>query len=127
MPDGDSCALREFDCRPGGLWRFGLLGADGVASGRDFEFIEVTKPRRLVFRSVSGPQFIVAIDLAAEDGRTVLTCRLLFDSVTEYEKVKGFGIGCHEQNLDRLEAGLAGGAPSGRVQAPTYLLSHSQQ
>lgn len=127
VPEGVSCALREFDCRPGGRWRFELFGTDGVATGREFEFVEVAKPRRLVFRSLSGARFSVAIDLVAEDGRTVLTRRLVFDSVAEYEKVKGFGIGSHEQNFDRLEAELARRAANCRVQAPGHQLGNSHQ
>jgi len=53
-PDGFSTTTRSIDIRAGGVWRFVMHGPDG----RDYEnritYVEVMKPKRLVYRHGGG-------------------------------------------------------------------------
>jgi len=67
-------------------------------------FIEVVKPERLVFEHVSAPRFRTTVTFTADAGKTMLTWRMLFDSVEECGKVRCLALDANERHLDRLEA-----------------------
>src|SRR5262245_54420869 len=50
---GFSNPVCEMDVRPGGLWRHVMRTPDGHEFEMDFVFIEVVKPKRLVWQSAS--------------------------------------------------------------------------
>lgn len=106
-PKGFTNTFHEFDLKPGGAWRFVMHGPDGDNYENESVFVEVVTPERIVFQHVSAPRFRVTATFADQAGKTKLTWRMLFDSVSECERVKRFAVGANEENLDRLEAQLA--------------------
>jgi len=106
-PKGFTNTFHEFDLRPGGVWRFVMHGPDGRNYRNESVFVEVVKPARIVFRHVSAPTFQLTATFADQAGKTTLTWRMLFESVTERQKVERYAVEANEQNLDRLEAELA--------------------
>jgi len=106
-PQGFTNTFQEFDPRPGGAWRFVMHGPNGVDFPNQSVFVEIVPPERLVFDHVSGPAFRVIATFAEEAGRTRVTFRMVFATVAECDKVKGFAPEANEQNFDRLEAQLA--------------------
>jgi uncharacterized protein YndB with AHSA1/START domain len=106
-PKGFTNTIYEMDVRPGGVWRFTMHGPDGVDYPNHNVFVEVVTPERLVFDHIAVPKFHVTVTFAEQDGKTRLTMRMLFDSVAEYDLVKGYAVEGNKQTLDRLEAILA--------------------
>jgi uncharacterized protein YndB with AHSA1/START domain len=107
-PKGFTNTFHEFDPRPGGAWRLVMHGPDGVDYTNESVFRELVEAERIVFVHLRPMhRFQVTATFADEVGKTRLVWRMLFDSVSECEKVKGFVIEANEQNLDRLETELA--------------------
>ncbi len=114
-PAGFTNTFREFDFRPGGVWRFTMHGPDGAAYAMDHRFQEIVAPERIVVRHLQpGHDFSLTVTLADRSGRTEITWRMLFDDPAEAARVRPFVIPANEQNLDRLETHLSGKPPSVR-------------
>jgi uncharacterized protein YndB with AHSA1/START domain len=106
-PTGFTNTFHEFDLRPGGRWRFVMHGPDGVNYKNENVFVEIVKPERIVFQHDAVPKFLVTVTFAEQAGQTKLTMHMLFQSVADYDNVKGFAVEGNRQTLDRLEAQLA--------------------
>lgn len=108
-PNGFTNTFQEFDLRPGGSWRFVMRGPNGVEHPNENVFVEIVEPERLVLHHL-GPvhEFVATFLFEDLGGRTRLVWRMVFESAEEHEKVKSFVPTANEQNLDRLEAVLAG-------------------
>jgi len=82
---------RSMDIRSGGVWRFVMHGPDG----RDYEnritYVEVVKPKRLVYRHVGDDvepvQFEVEVTFEEIGEQTQLTMRMVFPSAEERARV----------------------------------------
>ncbi|MBC8002050.1 MAG: SRPBCC domain-containing protein [Opitutaceae bacterium] len=110
-PNGFTNAFHEFDFRPDGNWRYDMRGPDGTIYPNESVFERVT-PERVVLRHLEPVHgFTMTMTLAAENGSTRLTWRMVFDSAAECEKVRAYVPRCNEENFDRLEAELAGMSP----------------
>jgi uncharacterized protein YndB with AHSA1/START domain len=105
-PKGFTNTFQEFDMRPGGTWQFIMHGPDGVDYQNKSVFVEIVKPERIVFQHVSGPKFQVTATFEDLDGKTRLTFRMLFETATEFDKVKTYAVEGNEQTFARLEAHL---------------------
>lgn len=103
-PKGFTSTFHEFDLRPGGVWRFVMHGPDGTNYSNESVFVEVLPPERVVFEHVSDHHFQMTLTFSAQDGRTVVEWRQLFDTAAERDRIARFVIEANEQNLDRLEA-----------------------
>ncbi len=99
--------FEAFEPRAGGVWRFVLHGPDGSDYPNLKHFTEV-EPERISFRHLQeGHDFTMTMSfVATEDGGTLLTWHLRFDSVDEAARVRPFIVEGNEQNFDRLEAVL---------------------
>ncbi len=106
-PKGFTNTFHEFDPRPGGLWRFVMHGPDSTDYQNHSVFVEVTKPKRIVFDHISGHKFRMTHTFEKLGGKTRLTWQMLFESVAGRDRVKVFVPECNEQNFDRLAAQLA--------------------
>jgi uncharacterized protein YndB with AHSA1/START domain len=106
-PKGFTSTFQAFDLRPGGVWRFVMHGPDGVDYKNKSVFVEIVRPKRIVFQHVSGPAFLVTATFAEQAGKTKVTFQMLFETAAACEKVKGFAVEANEQNFDRLGAELA--------------------
>jgi uncharacterized protein YndB with AHSA1/START domain len=107
-PNGFTNAFEVFEPRPGGAWRFTMIGPDGARYPNECRFLELG-PGRVVVRHLSGPAFDLVVTLAEEAGATRLTWCQRFETVEVLEKVRAFASSGNEQNLDRLEAELRRG------------------
>ena len=88
---GYRISYRSMDLRPGGEWRFTMHGADGRIQDR-IDFIEVTKPSRLVYRhrdagEVEPVRFHVTVTFAHLGGKTLLTMRALSENAEELVRI----------------------------------------
>lgn len=112
-PRGFTTTIHEMDVRPGGIWRFVMHGPDGTDYDNRVEFVEVTKPARLVYNhgpdgESEGPSFRVTVTFDEEGGKTRLTLRLVFASVAERDRAVEFGaLEGGNQTLERLAEYLA--------------------
>jgi uncharacterized protein YndB with AHSA1/START domain len=108
-PHGFHTTIHEMDVRPGGVWRLTMHGPDGRDYYNRIVFIEVDKPRRLVYKHEPEPgsepvTFEVTVTFEQDRGKTNLTMRMLFPTVAE----RDFVINIHhadeggKQTLDRL-------------------------
>jgi uncharacterized protein YndB with AHSA1/START domain len=113
-PDGFTLTIREMDVRAGGVWRFVMHGPDGVDYNNRIVFIEVDRPRRLIYKH-SGEEgdepvsFEVTVTFSEKDGKTHLNMHMLFPSKAERDHViekYGADEGAN-QTLGRLAAYLA--------------------
>ncbi len=110
-PKGFRNTFQEFEPRPGGTWRFVMHGPNGASYPNHSVFESLVPGQRIVIRHVSGPRFTLTVTLAADGAGTRLGWQQSFDSAAECEAVRRFAVGANEENLDRLEAELAGAPP----------------
>ncbi|HMN27838.1 MAG TPA: SRPBCC family protein [Caldilineaceae bacterium] len=107
-PHGFTTTISEMNVRPGGVWRFVMHGPDGVDYQNQIVFVEIVKPKRLLYTHGSGQpndpdQFEVTVTFDEQEGKTALTMRMLFATAEAREKVAAFGaIEGGKQTLDRL-------------------------
>ncbi|WP_246628108.1 SRPBCC family protein [Paenibacillus oenotherae] len=107
-PEGFTNTFHEFDLRPGGSWRFIMHGPDGADYPNGIIFNEIVPSERIVLDHLPPHEFRVTATFEALEGRTRLTFRQRFKSTEEFESIKAFCAKANEQNIDRLEAVLAG-------------------
>jgi uncharacterized protein YndB with AHSA1/START domain len=105
-PHGTEVPVCEIDLRPGGEWRFVLRSPDGSEMGMRGVYREVARPERLVstesFDDYPG-ESLNTIELTEEDGRTVFTCTVLYDSKETRDAVIASGMqGGAAETFDRL-------------------------
>lgn len=106
-PNGFTNTFRQFDFRPGGRWRFTMHAPNGAESHNESDFTEIVKPERIVFvHQLPVHRFEMTMTFADQAGKTALTWRMIFDSVSDCEPIKRFIVEANEQNFDRLAAHL---------------------
>ena len=106
-PKGFTNTFKEFDLRPGGFWRLIMHGPNGADYANESSFLEVVPPERIVFQHLEPiHRFRMTMTFVEQDGKTLLTWRMLFESVDECVKLRSFIADANEQNFDRLEAHL---------------------
>jgi uncharacterized protein YndB with AHSA1/START domain len=113
-PQGFTTTIHHMDVRPGGHWRYIMHGPDGADYPNLVKYIEVVKPRLLVYDHGSGQDpdphsFRVTITFDDDAGKTRLTMRSLFPTpaardfvIREFHAIQG-----GNQTLDRLEEHLS--------------------
>jgi uncharacterized protein YndB with AHSA1/START domain len=114
-PQGFTTTIREMDVRPGGLWDYTMHGPDGTDYPTQSTFVEVVKPKRIVYSLTGGKKGDRSVQIEttwtfeAQGDKTLLTLHMRFPSAEEREHVvKTYGAieGGH-QTLDRLGEHLA--------------------
>jgi uncharacterized protein YndB with AHSA1/START domain len=118
-PKGFSNTFHTFELRPGCEWRFLMHGPDGTDYKNHSVFVEIVPHERLVLDHLSGPHFRMEATFVDRNGGTEVTFRGIFDTVKEFEQVKGFAIDGNRETMDRmadLVAILAG---------PTFILNRT--
>ena len=106
-PKGFTNTFHEFDFKPGGKWNLIMHGPDGKNYKNESTFLEIIKPERIVFDHISGPKYLATVIFEEIDDKTKIVWRMLFESATVYNNVKGYAIDSNQQNLDKLETHLA--------------------
>jgi len=113
-PEGFSLTTHHMDLRPGGQWSYTMHGPDGRDYRNKMVFLEIERPRRLVYEHVKeagtepvGHQMIISFE--QEGDKTRLTMHLLFESPAALEMVaRNYGaVEGGNQTLTRLERWLA--------------------
>jgi uncharacterized protein YndB with AHSA1/START domain len=113
-PDGFRTTTREFDLRPGGVWRFVMHAPDGTDFENRIDFVQILRPQRLLYRhsgegATADVRFYNDITFEALGAKTRLTMRSVFDSAAVLKMVveKYGAIEGGRQHLERLAAHLA--------------------
>ena len=113
-PRGFTVAVCEIDLRPGGAYRFVQSGPDGNEYPFKGVYREVVPPERLVYTQIFGVpglsdhELLVSATFNGHDGATLLTGRLLFESVEDRVSAMPCAIPVSmAETLDRLEEHLA--------------------
>jgi uncharacterized protein YndB with AHSA1/START domain len=117
-PKGYTNRVEKLDFRTGGKWLHVMIGPDGNELPTDNDIVEVTPPRRIVFRNAPAdrkifgdnppPGFTKALTFDEVEGGTRLTLVCTFDKPEHKDAVirRGFSLGTN-QSFDKLEAHLA--------------------
>jgi uncharacterized protein YndB with AHSA1/START domain len=104
-PNGFTSTFRVFEFRPGGAWRFVLHGPDGTDYPNENVFTDIVAPERIVLEHLSTTHhFLMTITLDADDARTRIGWRQVFDTAAEKQRIAPYVTPANEQNLDRLAA-----------------------
>jgi uncharacterized protein YndB with AHSA1/START domain len=87
---------REMDVTPGGVWRYSQPGRGGAEQAFKIEFVEISKPARLVYDygadGAGGPEPVRTTVTFDDEGRkTRVTLQLLFATVAEREQAVKYG------------------------------------
>jgi uncharacterized protein YndB with AHSA1/START domain len=121
-PTGMKIVTHEIDIRPGGIWRFDMVAADGTRYDNRMVFRIIDRPYRIEVdhgadRDADPGMFRMLVTFDAQsDGKTVLTLRQLHPSRAQREAAIGFGaVAYGGQTLDKLAAHLASVTRSGTI------------
>lgn len=106
-PEGFHNEFEVCEFRPGGLWKFVMVGPDGARHANTNRFVELLPAQRLVIEHESAPRFRLTVELAASEGGTLLRWDQRFEDAAVAAAVKHIVEPANEQNLDRMEAVLA--------------------
>lgn len=86
----------EMDVKPGGVWRYSQPVRGGSEQPFKVEFIEITKPTRLVYDygtdAANAPEPVrTTVTFEEEDGKTEVTLQLLFATKADREQAIKYG------------------------------------
>jgi uncharacterized protein YndB with AHSA1/START domain len=117
-PKGYTNRVDKLDFRTGGSWLHVMIGPDGKELPTSNDILEVTPPRRVVYRNAPSdpkifgdnppPGFTKTLTFDEVEGGTQLTLVCSFDKPEHKDAVtrRGFKAGTNE-SFDKLEALLA--------------------
>jgi uncharacterized protein YndB with AHSA1/START domain len=117
-PKGYTNRVDKLDFRTGGSWLHVMIGPDGTEQPTANDILEVTPPRRIVYRNAPAdpkifgdnppPGFTKTLTFEQVDGGTEFTLVCSFDRPEHKDAVvrRGFSQGTN-QSFDKLEAHLA--------------------
>jgi uncharacterized protein YndB with AHSA1/START domain len=113
-PAGMAIESRAIDIRPGGVWRFDMVGADGTRYDNRMTFLIIDRPHRIEVehgadRDDDPGRFRMLVTFDPQsDGKTVLTMRQMHPSREQRAATIGFGaVEYGAQTLDKLARHLA--------------------
>jgi uncharacterized protein YndB with AHSA1/START domain len=91
-PRGFTTTSTEMDARPGGVWRLTMHGPDGVDYKSRIVYIEVVKPKRLVYKHAGedkdeAVKFQVTVTFEEVGAKTRLTMQMVFETAAERDFV----------------------------------------
>jgi uncharacterized protein YndB with AHSA1/START domain len=86
----------EMDVKPGGVWRYSQPGRGGAEQPFKIEFIEISKPTRLVYDygtdSTTAPEPVrTTVTFDQENGKTRVTLQLLFATAADRKQAVKYG------------------------------------
>ena len=109
-PDGWTMPVCEIDLRRDGGWRFVWRQPDGTDMEMRGVYREVAAPERLVHTEAWGDDWAETVNttvLTEQDGKTVLTCTVVYPSKDARDRALGTGMkDGWSQSYDRLDAHL---------------------
>ena len=112
-PAGYSCKTKDIDLRPGGLWRFDMIGPDGKVWPNRHHALTYAPQHTITFLldddSDAGTPMHVTVTLTPKDGGTFLTQHMIFPNAEAYAGAKAFGaIELGQTTLAKLAAIVEG-------------------
>ncbi|HRI02165.1 MAG TPA: SRPBCC family protein [Pyrinomonadaceae bacterium] len=107
-PAGFTNTFELCDFKPGGRWIYVMHGPDGKDYPNECVFREIEPYARIVIDHVVLPYYTLTITLAESGEGTRLTWRHEFENTAFVASMRDFLINANNENLDRLEAVLAG-------------------
>ncbi len=107
-PEGFTNTFERFEFEPGGRWVFTMHGPNGAAYPNESVFREIRPDARIVVEHVVKPWYGLTVTLTARGDRTHLAWVQEFESPELAARMRRLSETANEQNLDRLEALLAG-------------------
>ncbi len=107
-PSGFNNSFERFEFRPGGRWVFVMHGPGGADYPNECVFRVVEPDTRIVIEHVVAPWFTLTVTLTARGEQTHLGWVQAFDSPEAAATLRPVCEPANEQNLDRLQALLAG-------------------
>lgn len=107
-PSGFTNTFATFDFKPGGRWVFVMHGPDGTDYPNQSVFREIVPDAKIVIEHVKGHWFRLTVTLSARGDQTHLAWLQEFESAEVADELRAIVVPANEQNLDRLEALLAG-------------------
>jgi len=105
-PTGFTNEFSEYNPTVGGTWKFVMIGPDGKTYKNESRYVELLKPWRIVMEHVSGPHYLMITTFDDLGDKTKLTWRMIFETATIFNNIKGVAIPGNEQNIDKLEVEL---------------------
>lgn len=86
----------EMDVKPGGVWRYSQPGRGGAKQAFKIEFVEISRPERLVYDYGSdvadGSEPVrTTVTFDQENGKTKVTLQLLFATAKDREQAVKYG------------------------------------
>lgn len=106
-PKGFTNTFQQCDVEPNGIWNFVMHSPDGTDYHNTNIFREVLKPNKIVFEHIEPIHtFQTTVTFEAQENKTLIVFRMLFESAEECQRVKSYVVEGNEQNFDRLEAEL---------------------
>jgi uncharacterized protein YndB with AHSA1/START domain len=109
-PEGWTMPVCEIDLRPGRAWRFVWRGADNAEMEMRGVYREIVPSERLVNTESWGgdwPDTLNTLVLTEEDGKTTMTCTVLYPTKEACDTALGTGMKeGWSQSYDRLDAYL---------------------
>jgi uncharacterized protein YndB with AHSA1/START domain len=133
-PNGFTTTTLIMDLRPGGIWRFVMHGPDG----RDYQnlvtYLEISKPKRLVYEhsglgDTAGIKFHATVTFKPVGGKTEVTLRSVFPTAAERDHVvkERGAIEGGKQTLERLDRHVGSlaraGGKTARPAVPEFVIS----
>jgi uncharacterized protein YndB with AHSA1/START domain len=110
-PEGFTNTFEQFEFEVGGKWVFVMHGPNGANYPNENVFDELVLGEKVVIRHASQPHFTLTITLTPREAGTHLVWAQEFETAAMAEQLRGICDPANEQNLDRLQAVLAGETP----------------
>lgn len=105
-PAGFTNTFLEHDFRVGGKWRFIMHAPDKGNFANECTFIKIEAPTIIAWQRISKPIFQVVATFEAQNSKTKITFKMLFNTANDCKKLKPFVVDKNEENFDRLEIEL---------------------
>jgi uncharacterized protein YndB with AHSA1/START domain len=107
-PSGFTNTFERFEFQPGGRWVFAMHGPNGASYPNESVFREIEPDTRIVMEHVVQPWFRLTVTLTPRGDETHLAWFQEFESPEMAARMLPLSKTANEQNLDRLQALLAG-------------------
>ena len=107
-PDGFTNTFEVFEFRAGGRWKYVMHGPKNAQFQNESVFLEVDAPSTVVIKHVCKPYYVLRVTLEACPGGTAIDWAQEFEDPAVAERIRHIVEPANEQNLNRLEAVLAG-------------------
>lgn len=107
-PDGFTNTFEHFEFAPGGRWVFTMHGPHGATFANENVFRVIEPDSRIVIEHVVKPWYRLTVTLTPRGDGTHLAWVQEFESPAFAARMRPLSEPANEQNLDRLQALLAG-------------------